>query len=151
MDDDVDKSIKKIREILHTRKKPTMHEILVLLNKELSPITTCYIRCLTKQYKKIHSPDDERKYFSKFITRIYFPKENYCFLCSRKCAAEIPVIKTIIEGKFQECVIDLIYQDECEEFHGGQIVICKTDIESILLPSPQPNQRLILTDFVPNY
>ena len=67
MDDDVDKSIKKIREILHTRKKPTMHEILVLLNKELSPITTCYIRCLTKQYKKIYSPDDEKKYFSKFM------------------------------------------------------------------------------------
>tara|TARA_B100001123_G_scaffold305203_1_gene340953 strand:+ start:2016 stop:2516 length:501 start_codon:yes stop_codon:yes gene_type:complete len=133
---DVDASYQKIKEILEDEHTPSLFEIITLLYKELSPVHIYYITRLTKKYKKVYNKKSDIEYFTKFLTRIYFPKENYCFICSRSLAKKIPVIKNIIDGNFQEQALELTYcdYDTGMDFSGGKLIICKSEIASILLP-----------------
>ena len=148
-DKDVSESFQKIKLFLKNPSQAlTLKKLKAMLYKELSPIRTYYIENLTKEYKKVYDTEnDNEKMFTKFITRIYFPKENICFLCPRIIAKEIPVIKNIIAGEYQEHSLTLKYFDSGTQFNGGQLIISKTIIKSILLPGVEKT----LLDFIPRY
>ena len=152
-DKDISESFQKIKTVLETSRTPSLEGIMRLLYRELSPATTVYITDLTKKYKRIYSKKMDKKYFTKFMTRIYFPKENYCFICSRSLAKQIPVIKNIIEGKFKEHPLNIKYYDydESNEVSAGKLVICTCEIASILLPTPTGEMPKILLDFIQEY
>ena len=155
-DNDVDASYQKIKKMLEDSHTPILSDIITLIYKELSPVHTFYITHLTKKYKKIYNVKEDEEYFTKFLTRIYFPKENYCFICSRSLAKKIPVIKNIIAGNFQERTLELKYcnYDIGMDFSGGKLIICKLEIASILLPihdNAGNNLTKTLLDFIPKY
>jgi len=116
-------------------------------------LTISYITNLDKKYKKIYGKKGDKQYFTKFATRIYFPKENHCFICSRSLAKTIPVVKNIIAGEYQEKTLELKYHDYNSgiEYHGGKLVICSSEIASILLPAPIGVIPKTLLDFLPEY
>ena len=152
-DHDVFQSFEKIKMALEAAHTPDLASLMTLLYKELSPMTISYITDLTKKYKKIYGKKGDKQYFTKFSTRIYFPKENHCFVCSRSLAKTIPVVKNILAGEYQEKALELKYYDyqEGKEFSGGKLVICKSEIVSILLPAPIGVIPKTLLDFIPEY
>ena len=152
-DQDVFQSFEKIKMALEAEHTPTLESLMTLLYNELSPLTISYITNLDKRYKKIYGKKGDRQYFTKFATRIYFPKENHCFICSRSLAKTIPVIKNIIAGEYQEKTLELKYHDYNSgiEYHGGKLVICSSEIASILLPAPIGVIPKTLLDFLPEY
>ena len=152
-DKDVLQSFEKIKTALENAHTPDLKSIMTLLYKELSPCSISYIRDLKKKYKKVYGLKDDIQYFTKFMTRIYFPKENYCFICSRSLANQIPVIKNIISGEYQEKALELLYfdYDSGIQYNAGKLVICKSEIASILLPAPIATTPKTLLDFIPEY
>ena len=152
-DEDVFQSFKKIKMALEVEHTPELKSLMTLLYNELSPMTINYITDLTKKYKKVYGKKGDKQYFTKYSTRIYFPKENYCFICSRSLAKTIPVVKNIIEGEYQEKALELKYYnyDVGKEFCGGKLVICSSEIASILLPTPIGVAPKTLLDFIPEY
>ena len=152
-DEDVFHSFQKIKMALEAAHTPDLASLMTLLYNELSPRSISYITNLTKKYKRVYGKKGDREHFSKFLTRIYFPKENYCFICSRSLAKTIPVVKNILAGEYQEKALELKYYDyqECKEFSGGKLVICKSEIVSILLPAPIGVIPKTLLDFIPEY
>ena len=152
-DENVFQSFKKIKMALEVEHTPDLESLMTLLYNELSPMTINYITDLTKKYKKVYGKKGDKQYFTKYSTRIYFPKENYCFICSRSLAKTIPVVKNIIEGEYQEKALELKYYnyDVGKEFCGGKLVICSSEIASILLPAPIGVAPKTLLDFIPEY
>ena len=150
---DIFQSFEKIKLALEDDHTPTLESIMTLLYNELSPLTISYITNLDKTYKKVYGRKGDKQYFTKFATRIYFPKENYCFICSRNLAKTIPVIKNIIAGEYQEKALELKYHDYNSgmEYHGGTLVICSSEIASILLPAAIGVIPKTLLDFIPEY
>ena len=152
-DQDVFQSFEKIKMALEAEHTPTLESLMTLLYNELSPLTISYITNLDKRYKKIYGKNGDKQYFTKFATRIYFPKENHCFICSRSLAKTIPVVKNIFAGEYQEIALELKYHDYNSgmEYHGGILVICNSDISSILLPAAIGVIPKTLLDFIPEY
>ena len=152
-DQDVFQSFEKIKIALEGEHTPDLESLMTLLYNELSPLTISYITNLDKKYEKIYGKKGDKKYFTKFATRIYFPKENHCFICSRSLAKTIPVVKNIIAGEYQEKALELKYHDYNSgmEYHGGILVICNSDISSILLPAAIGVIPKTLLDFIPEY
>ena len=152
-DQDVFQSFEKIKMALEAEHTPTLESLMTLLYNELSPLTISYIKNLDKTYKKIYGKKGDKEYFTKFATRIYFPKENHCFICSRSLAKTIPVIKNIIAGEYQEKTLELKYHDYNSgiEYHGGKLVICSSEIASILLQAAIGVIPKTLLDFIPEY
>ena len=152
-DQDVFQSFEKIKLALEAEHTPDLESLMTLLYNELSPLTISYITNLDKKYKKIYGKKGDKQYFTKFATRIYFPKENHCFICSRNLAKTIPVVKNIIAGEYQEKALELKYHDYKSgmEYHGGTLVICNSDISSILLSAAIGVIPKILLDFIPEY
>ena len=152
-DEEVFHSFQKIKMALEAAHTPDLASLMTLLYNELSPLTISYITDLTKKYKKIYGKKGDKQYFTKFATRIYFPKENHCFICSRSLAKTIPVVKNIIAGEYQEKTLELKYHDYNSgmEYHGGTLVICSSEIASILLPARIGVIPKTLLDFIPEY
>jgi len=152
-DNDIFQSFEKIKMALEAEHTPTLETIMTLLYNELSPLTISYITNLDKTYKKVYGRKGDKQYFTKFATRIYFPKENYCFICSRNLAKTIPVIKNIIAGEYKEKSLELKYHDYNSgmEYNGGTLVICNSIIASILLPAPIGVIPKTLLDYIPEY
>jgi len=161
MDVDIDKSIDlsiaNITELVTNTTPPSLDLLIEVLNRELSPHAgTLHITDITKKYKRLYNSDRIREFFSRFLTRIYFPKDNYCFICSHNIAEQIPIIKNIISGNWKVKAINLIYYDDKRDmnFSAGRLVICKADIAAILLPANtnSPNEiPKTLSDFIPPY
>ena len=152
-DQDVFQSFEKIKIALEGEHTPDLESLMTLLYNELSPLRISYITNLDKKYEKIYGKKGDKQYFTKFATRIYFPKENHCFICSRSLAKTIPVVKNIIAGEYQEKALELKYHDYNSgmEYHGGILVICNSDISSILLPAAIGVIPKTLLDFIPEY
>ena len=152
-DQDVFRSFQKIKMALEAEHTPGLESLMTLLYNELSPVKISYITDLTKMYKKIYGKKGDKEHFTKFMTRIYFPKENYCFICSRSLAKQIPVVKNIIAGEYQEKALELKYHDynSGTEYSGGKLVICKSEIASILLPAAIGIIPKTMLDFISEY
>ena len=70
-----------------------------------------------------------------------------------RTANQIPVIKNIISGEYQEKALELLYfdYDSGIQYNAGKLVICKSEIASILLPAPIGTTPKTLLDFIPEY
>jgi hypothetical protein len=112
----------------------TVKEIDNYLLKELSSYEIQYIDYFNNWNRQW--PIENLSNYSKYLVRIYFPKENLCIICSQSYAYDIPVVKNILEENFKEKAISFRYFDpELKKIMDGPIIIIllKTETSSIIL------------------
>ena len=100
----------------------SLKEIDDYLLKELSPFEVQYV----DYFNNWHSqwPIKNLDNYSKYLVRIYFPKENLCIICSQSYAYDIPVVKNILENNFKEKAINFKYFDyNSKTIMDGPVII----------------------------
>ena len=112
----------------------SLKEVDNFLLKELSPYEIQYV----DYFNNWHSqwPIKNLDNYSKYLVRIYFPKENLCIICSQSYAYDIPVVKNILENNFKEKSINFRYFDyNSKTIMDGPIlaVLLETTTSSIIL------------------
>jgi len=112
----------------------TLQEIDNYFLKELSPYETQYV----DYFNKWHSQwaINNLSNYSKYLVRIYFPKENLCVICSQSYAYDIPVVKNVLENNFKEKAIHFKYFDyNSNTIMDGPIIVVllNTITSSIIL------------------
>ena len=91
--------ISNIKNFLNLGHIKSLKEIDNYLLKELSSYEIQYV----DYFNNWHSqwPIKNLDNYSKYLVRIYFPKENLCIICSQSYAYDIPVVKNILENNFK--------------------------------------------------
>ena len=112
----------------------TLQEIDNYFLKELSPYEIQYV----DYFNKWHSQwaINNLSNYSKYLVRIYFPKENLCVICSQSYAYDIPVVKNVLENNFKEKAIKFKYFDyNSNTIMDGPIIVVllNTITSSIIL------------------